>query len=43
VRPLLEMLTLLTGMESTYLTSVDEREASQRIDFALNTGEMCIP
>jgi diguanylate cyclase len=43
VRPLLEMLASLTGLESAYLTSVDEEKGVQRVDFALNTGQLTLP
>ncbi|MDI9239571.1 sensor domain-containing diguanylate cyclase [Lysobacter sp. LF1] len=43
VRPLLEVLEAVTGMESTYLTSVDEAAGVQRIVYARNTRQMQIP
>lgn len=43
VRPLLELLETIIGMESTYLTSVDEVAHLQTILFARNTREMQIP
>jgi diguanylate cyclase len=43
VRPLLEVLEALTGMESTYLTAIDEGAGVQRIVFARNTRQMQIP
>ena len=42
-RPLLEMLSAVTGMESTYLTSIDLERNEQLVRFARNTGEMVIP
>lgn len=42
-RPLLEMLEVVTGLESTYLTSIDEENAIQIIELARNTGELTIP
>ncbi|AOZ08138.1 diguanylate cyclase [Cupriavidus malaysiensis] len=42
-RPLLEMLGEVTGLESTYLTSVDLVENVQHVRFARNTGSMTIP
>lgn len=43
VRPLLEVLEAFTGMESTYLTAVDETAGVQRIVFARNTRQLQIP
>ena len=42
-RPLLEMLQEATGLDSTYLTTVDWPADEQRILYALNTAEMQIP
>lgn len=42
-RPLLELLGTVTGMESTYLTSIDEDRGLQHILFARNTKDMQIP
>ncbi|MCC8392425.1 sensor domain-containing diguanylate cyclase [Paraburkholderia sp. MMS20-SJTR3] len=42
-RPLLEMLQIVTGLESVYLTSIDEAAGIQFVDFARNTGELQIP
>lgn len=42
-RPLLEMLEVVTGLESTCLTSIDEENAVQSITIARNTGELLIP
>lgn len=42
VRPMLEMLAMITNMESTYLTDVDLDGHSQRIRFARNSGELDI-
>ncbi|VVO65895.1 GGDEF domain-containing protein [Pseudomonas fluorescens] len=42
-RPLLTLLSQITGMESTYLTTIDTDEGVQRVEFARNVGEMVIP
>lgn len=42
-RPLLDMLGTVTGMESTYLTSIDMDADLQHVRFARNVGEMQIP
>ncbi|GLK89365.1 sensor domain-containing diguanylate cyclase [Pseudomonas turukhanskensis] len=42
-RPLLTLLHRVTGMESTYLTTIDLEHGVQRIEFARNMGEMTIP
>ncbi len=42
-RPLLEMLQEATGLDSTYLTTVDWAADEQRILYALNTATMQIP
>ena len=42
-RPLLTLLSQITGMESTYLTTIDTEEGVQRIEYARNTGDMVIP
>jgi diguanylate cyclase len=42
-RPLLEMLEVVTGLESTYLTSIDEENAVQSIQMARNAGDLMIP
>ena len=42
-RPLLEMLRVSTGLESTYLTSIDLEAGEQHVQFALNGGAMQIP
>lgn len=42
-RPLLTLLNRVTGMESTYLTTIDLQQGVQRIEFARNVGEMSIP
>ncbi len=42
-RPLLTLLHRVTGMESTYLTTIDLKQGVQRIEFARNVGEMTIP
>ena len=43
VRQLLEMLELVTNMESTYLTRIEPGGVSQHILFARNTQRMQIP
>ena len=43
VRPLLEMLEAVTGLESTYMTAVDEAAGLQRILYARNTRNLQIP
>jgi diguanylate cyclase len=42
-RPLLEMLEAVTGLESTYLTTVDLAGGLQHILYARNTRELQIP
>jgi diguanylate cyclase len=42
-RPLLEVLEAITGMESTYLTTIDERKGVQHILYSRNTKSMQIP
>ena len=42
-RPLLELLEEVTGLESTFLTTVDPVRDMQRVVFARNTGAMNIP
>lgn len=42
-RPLLAALQELTGLSSTYLTSIDWEVGRQRIRFALNSGAIVIP
>ncbi len=42
-RPLLTLLSQVTGMESTYLTTIDTDKGIQRIEFARNVGDMVIP
>jgi diguanylate cyclase len=43
VRPLLEILEALTGMESTYFTSIDEAAGLQTVLFSRNTLDLQIP
>jgi diguanylate cyclase len=43
VRPLLELLQAVTGLESTYLTTIDENAGVQHVLFARNTQRMQIP
>ncbi|WP_234461804.1 hypothetical protein [Stutzerimonas stutzeri] len=42
-RPLLILLSQATGMESTYLTTIDTDAGVQRVEFARNMGDMVIP
>ncbi|MBD2839772.1 diguanylate cyclase [Pseudomonas sp. JM0905a] len=42
-RPLLTLLGKVTGMESTYLTTIDTEQGVQRVEYARNIGEMEIP
>lgn len=42
-RPLLSLLGQVTGMESTYLTTINIDEGFQRVEFARNAGSMEIP
>lgn len=42
-RPILEWLETVTGMESTYLTTIDHLAGLQHILFARNTRKMQIP
>lgn len=42
-RPMLEMLGAVSGLESTYLTTIDLTKGQQHILFARNVGEMQIP
>jgi len=43
VRPLLEMLEAVTGLESTYLTTIDKNTGVQHVLFARNTQSLQIP
>lgn len=43
VRPLLELLETVTGLESTYFTTIDSERNSQLIVFSRNTQELNIP
>jgi len=43
VRPLLEMLEDVTGLESTYLTTIDLQQGFQHILFARNSEQLTIP
>ncbi|WP_233840475.1 sensor domain-containing diguanylate cyclase [Dyella sp. 2HG41-7] len=43
VRPLLELLEVVTGLESTYLTTIDELAGVQHVLFARNSRSLCIP
>lgn len=42
-RPLLEMLEVVTGLESTYLTTIDLAEGLQHVVYARNSRELQIP
>lgn len=42
-RPLLEMLEAVTGLESTYLTTIDLEKGVQHILFARNSSQLQIP
>ena len=42
-RPMLEMLESVTGLESTYLTTIDLQQSVQNILYARNVGGMQIP
>lgn len=42
-RPMLQLLEAVTGLQSTYLTMVDEGAGFQRIVYSRNTGRMQIP
>jgi diguanylate cyclase len=42
-RPLLEMLEAVTGLESTYLTTIDLAEGLQHVVYARNSRELQIP
>lgn len=43
VRPLLEMLEAISGLESTYMTTIDEAAGVQHILYARNTKRLQIP
>jgi len=43
VRPLLEMLEAVTGLESTYMTAIDEPAGLQHILYARNSRSLQIP
>nr|WP_255423335.1 diguanylate cyclase [Undibacterium sp. CY21W] len=43
VRPLLEMLNNITGMESTYLTTIELDKGKQTVKYARNIGTLAIP
>ncbi|WP_449448392.1 sensor domain-containing diguanylate cyclase [Thermomonas brevis] len=43
VRPLLQLLEATTGLESTYMTTIDERAGVQHILFARNSDRLQIP
>ena len=43
VRPLLELLQMASGMESTYLTRLDEPAGTLCVLYARNTGRLAVP
>jgi len=43
VRPLLEMLEAVTGLESTYMTAIDEGAGLQHVLYSRNTRRLDIP
>lgn len=43
VRPLLEMLEAVTGLESTYMTAIDEPAGMQHILYARNSRSLQVP
>lgn len=43
VRPLLEMLEAVTGLESTYMTAIDEGAGLQHVLYSRNTRKLDIP
>lgn len=43
VRPMLEMLQAVTGLESTYMTTIDEAAGMQHVLFSRNTRKLQIP
>ncbi len=43
VRPMLALLEVVMGLESTYLTSIDEGEGIQHIVYARNSKQLTIP
>jgi diguanylate cyclase len=42
-RPLLELIQAATGLESTYLTTINLNAGVQHVNYALNTGTLQIP
>ena len=42
-RPMLELLEAVTGLESTYLTTIDQSAGQQRILFSRNSKRLTIP
>jgi diguanylate cyclase len=42
-RPMLQLLEAVTGLQSTWLTAVDEGAGVQRILYSRNTGQVRIP
>lgn len=42
-RPLLELLESVTGLESTYLTTIDEQRGVQHVLYSRNTRQLQIP
>ncbi len=43
VRPLLELLEAVTGLDSTYMTTIDEAEGVQHVVYARNSRRLVIP
>ncbi len=43
VRPLLEIIGTITGLESTYLTYIDTDKGVQKIVYARNSGQLQLP
>ncbi|WP_028222954.1 GGDEF domain-containing protein [Paraburkholderia oxyphila] len=43
VRPILEMLEALTGLESTYLTTIDFNREVQTVVYSRNSGKIDVP
>ena len=43
VRPLLELLEAVTGLDSTYMTTIDEAEGEQHVVYSRNSRRLVIP
>ncbi len=43
VRPLLELLEAVTGLDSTYMTTIDEAEGVQHVVYSRNSRRLVIP